>query len=55
MINTKIMDITSLVLFWFAGTCFGVGIGITIGKYIERKAWNKLIDEGKIPRPNKKI
>lgn len=40
---------------WFGGLATGIASGIMIGKYIERKAWNKLIDEGKIPRPNKKI
>ena len=42
-------------IMWFGGLFTGVAAGIMIGKYRERKAWNKLIDEGKIPRPKKKI
>jgi hypothetical protein len=26
-------------------------IGITLGKYSERVKWNKLIQEGKLPKP----
>lgn len=39
---------------WTIGLIFGLGLGIFIGKYLERIEWNKLIDEGKIPKPNKK-
>ena len=28
-------------------------IGILIGKYTERVQWNKLIQEGKLPKPSK--
>lgn len=40
-------------LMWFGGFATSIGAGVMIGKYLERKAWNKLIDEGKIPRPKK--
>lgn len=33
----------------------GIALGVKIGTFIERTAWNKLIEEGKIPRPTKKI
>lgn len=29
-------------------------VGVLIGRYIERFEWNKLIWEGKIPKPEKK-
>lgn len=40
-------------LMWFGGFALGIAAGVMIGKYLERKTWNKLIDEGKIPRPKK--
>ena len=41
-------------IMWFSGLFIGIASGIIIGRYLERKAWNKLIDEGKIPRPKQK-
>lgn len=28
-----------------------IGVGVGIGMLIERRQWNKLIEEGKLPRP----
>jgi hypothetical protein len=40
-------------LMWLAWLFLGTGLGVGIGKYIERKAWNKLIDDGILPKPKK--
>lgn len=42
-------------LMWVFGLILGISLGIGIGKYLERKNWNNLIDEGKIPKPNSKL
>lgn len=44
----------TIIGIWVAGLCVGIGFGITIGKYSERRNWNKLIEKGVIPRPSKK-
>jgi ABC-type nitrate/sulfonate/bicarbonate transport system permease component len=33
------------------GSGLGFSIGIFLGKMLERSEWNKLIDDGKLPRP----
>lgn len=35
------------------GLATGLTFGYRLGKYFERKDWNKLIEEGKLPKPNK--
>lgn len=32
----------------------GLGLGIKLGKHLERVEWNKLIEEGKLPKPKTK-
>lgn len=32
----------------------GIFMAVYIGVYHERKKWNKLIDDGILPKPNKK-
>jgi hypothetical protein len=39
---------------WFAGFMLGLGIGGRIGQYIERKDWDQLIRDGKLPRPDQR-
>lgn len=39
---------------WFGGFLLGIGIGGTIGKYLERKDWDKLIRDGKLPMPGQR-
>jgi hypothetical protein len=38
--------ITLISILWFL-------LGLAIGMISERKDWNKLIEQGKIPKPNK--
>lgn len=42
-----------IFFFWLSGIFIGLGIGVIWGKYIERKEWNQLIKEGKIPAPKR--
>jgi hypothetical protein len=37
--------------FWVAGIFIGFGFGVKLGKYLERCDWNKLIEQGKIKKP----
>ncbi|KKL54538.1 hypothetical protein LCGC14_2264370 [marine sediment metagenome] len=30
---------------------FGIALGYTRGKYVERLAWNSLVNDGTIPKP----
>lgn len=39
-----------ICIMWAGGFLTGITAGFLIGKYIERKQWNKLIKDGKIPR-----
>lgn len=32
------------------GSCFAANIGFNVGKSVERAKWNKLTQEGKLPR-----
>lgn len=45
------MSVLLFIGIWLSGFCLGIGFGGYIGKLQERKDWNKLIDEGKIPKP----
>lgn len=37
-----------------AGLAIGGIIGYSLGKHFERSRWNDLIEQGILPRPNKK-
>jgi hypothetical protein len=39
---------------WFGGFLMGMGIGGYIGKMAERKDWDKLIKDGKLPIPGQR-
>jgi len=47
------MDALSLLMLakFCAGVLVGLFIGFSIGKHLERVEWNKLIQEGKLPKP----
>jgi hypothetical protein len=34
------------------GSCFAASLGISFGRLQERAEWNKLIEEGKLPKPS---
>jgi len=39
---------------WFGGFLMGIGIGAYLGKMGERKDWDKLIRDGKLPIPGQR-
>lgn len=43
-----------LIGLWTGGFLMGIGIGAYIGKIGERKDWDKLIREGRLPRPDQR-
>lgn len=46
------MSETYIILsLYFFGILIGIGFGYILGVYRERKAWNKLIDDGILPKP----
>ena len=43
-----------IVGLWFTGFIMGIGIGGKIGQLMERKDWDKLIKDGKLPIPGQR-
>ena len=39
---------------WFGGFLMGIGIGAYFGKMKERKDWDDLIRDGKLPKPGQR-
>ena len=39
---------------WFGGFLMGIGIGSYLGKMSERRDWDKLIKDGKLPIPGQR-
>ncbi len=51
--NKKILMVI-LIGLWTGGFLMGIGIGAYIGKIGERKDWDKLIREGRLPKPDQR-
>jgi hypothetical protein len=53
MIPIPIDSVYPLLVLMDLTAVFSLVIGFLLGKYCERKAWNELIQEGKIPKPKR--
>ena len=47
-------EILMIVILWLGGFLLGIGIGGYFGKMKERKDWDDLIRDGKLPKPGQR-
>jgi hypothetical protein len=47
-------EVSMLVILWLGGFLLGIGIGGYFGKMKERKDWDDLIRDGKLPKPGQR-
>ncbi len=54
LFNKEILMLAVALWFWLGGFLLGIGIGGYIGKMKERRDWDKLIRDGKLPTPGQR-